>query len=159
MKEIQLTQGKVTQVSDHRYEYLSQWKWHTHKTRTNNYYAQRSDGKKPFQKVVSMHTQIMGFPEGMDVDHKDRDGLNNQDENLRVCTRSQNQANKTKLRNNTSGFKGVTFHIGRKKWYSSICFQGRAFHLGSFDTPEAAAHAYDEAARKYYGEFAFQNFN
>jgi hypothetical protein len=90
------------------------------------------------------------------VDHKDNNGLNNQKYNLRVCTQWQNLRNSTRRSNNTSGFKGVSRF--RNKWISRIRTDEGRICLGTFNTPEEAAIAYDEAALKYHGEFANLNF-
>jgi AP2 domain./HNH endonuclease. len=153
MKEIPLAQGKVALVSDHRYEYLNQWKWSY-----DNQYARRSTsikgGKK--QRTVFMHREIMSPPKGMEVDHIDGNKLNNQDDNLRVCTRSQNQQNKSVQNNNASGYKGVSKKRG--KYMASIKLNGRIVYIGTFDTPEEAAHARDNKAKELHGEFAKLNF-
>lgn len=157
MKEIKLTQDKVALVDDEDFEYLNQWKWHTLKQR-NRLYAIRSKGTKPFQKTISMHQQIMEFPKGMHIDHIDGNGLNNQSKNLRICTNSQNLANRNKNITNTSGYKGVSLYKATGKWKASISVSGKLFYLGCYNTPEEAAKAYDEAARKYQKEFAVFNF-
>ena len=151
MKKIKLTQGKVALVSDHRFEEFSQWNWSAQQLH-GIWYAYRSTKNGS----VAMHRQIMGFPEGLQVDHKDGDGLNNQDENLRVCTSTQNQANRGKQKNNTSGYKGVV--KARKRWCAQIKLNRAVVFWKSFSTPEEAARAYDEKAREIYGEFAKTNF-
>lgn len=151
-KIIALTQGKVAQVSDHRFDYLNQWKWYANKD-GNKWYARRNEGNKS----VKMHRQITGVtdPE-IDVDHRDGDGLNNTDENLRVCTATQNLANRGKTKRNTSGYKGVSKIRGR--WYADLMKGGKHVFRGYFSTAEEAARAYDKAAREHYGEFAYTNF-
>lgn len=89
-----------------------------------------------------------------ELDHKDRDSLNDRIENLRLATRTQNNANKAKSIANTSGFKGVSWHSEKRRWVASIRIDGRATHLGYFDRPEDAHVAYAEAVRRVHGEFA-----
>lgn len=112
--------------------------------------------------AISMHRLIMNTPDGMDTDHINRDKLDNRRENLRVCTTSQNTANSKKQSVNTSGFKGVFSIEGAKgnakKWKSKIEVKGSSIYLGSFNTAQEAAKAYDNAAVKYFGEFAKLNF-
>jgi hypothetical protein len=151
MKEIQLTQGKITEVDDDDYEYISGWKWHY-----SGGYAVRSAGIWPFQHKVFMHRVIMNTPDGMDTDHKDLNRLNNKKENLRNCTRSENRHNQKISKNNTSGYKGVCWN-GRG-WLAQIKSNGKKINLGTWKTKEDAAMAYDEAAKKYFGEFANTNF-
>lgn len=155
MKEIQLTQGKFAQVSDHRFEYLSQWKWQAHKVKGyDKWYVTRTEDRKE----IRMHRFIMNAPQDMDVDHKDNNGLNNQDENLRICTESQNLANQGKQKHNTSGYKGVAWHKGNKMWQANITVNMKQISLGYSKDPIEAAKIYDNAAKKYYGEFARLNF-
>lgn len=88
------------------------------------------------------------------IDHIDGNGLNNDIENLRAATRSQNLQNTGKKKNNTSGFKGVVWHKQAQKWQARTWHEGKSHYLGLFDTPEAAHEAYKAAATKLHGEFA-----
>ena len=106
----------------------------------------------------------MGKPldAGQMVDHKEpRDGSHAQDRlsNLRIASNSQNLMNRGINRNNKSGYKGVFLHKPTGKWQAQIMSGGRHKYLGYFTTPEAAALAYDKAARELHGEFAKLNFN
>ena len=97
-----------------------------------------------------------------DVDHiKRADGSHAQDSlsNLRICSRSQNLINQTIRSTNTSGYKGVSWHKPVNQWRAQITSCGRHKYLGLFTTPEAAALAYDKAAKGLHGEFANLNFN
>jgi len=94
------------------------------------------------------------------VDHIDRDGLNNQKSNLRVCTNSQNSCNKIAHSDRrASKYKGIghTKRNRTKKWSAKICVNGKQKGLGSFLTEREAAEAYNVAALKYHGEFANLN--
>lgn len=93
------------------------------------------------------------------IDHIDGDKANNCLENLRAATNQQNTAYGSKLirANNTSGYRGVTWNKQRKKWRAEIGVNGKQKHLGLFEDKLEAAAAYDEAAKKYFGEFAFSN--
>jgi hypothetical protein len=91
------------------------------------------------------------------VDHIDGDKLNNRRENLRLVTSKQNSRNRRISKNNTSGYKGVTFLAKREKWLAQIWHQGKNMNLGLYDSPALAAHAYNEAALKYHGEHAQLN--
>ena len=97
-----------------------------------------------------------------EVDHKEQaDGSHAQDRlsNLRIVSRSQNLMNQRINRNNTSGYKGASLHKHSGKWHAKIGSCGRRKSLGYFSTPEAAALAYDKAAKELHGEFAELNFN
>lgn len=155
MKEIQLTQGKVTQVDDEDYEYLNQWKWLAHYAHGHNYADRGQWNKvKANMDAIKMHRVIMETPPYLDVDHIDGDGLNNQRSNLRNCTRSVNMQNQ-KARS-PSGYKGVYYDKGYIR--SMIAKNGKLIHLGYFKTEEEAARAYDQKALELYGPNARINF-
>lgn len=88
------------------------------------------------------------------VDHIDRNRSNNKIENLREATPSQNQHNRAKSKNNTSGYKGVSFNKPYGKWQAAIKVNWKAYNIGYFDTAEAASIAYADAAKRLHGEFA-----
>ncbi len=89
------------------------------------------------------------------VDHKDTIRNHNWIENLRKCTRYQNGYNRGPKKDNTSGYKGVTKK--GNKWQSKISYEGKEIYLGVFICKHEAAYIYNEAARKYHGEFAYLN--
>lgn len=91
------------------------------------------------------------------LDHIDRDKLNNNIDNLRPSTRNGNNHNVGISKANTSGYKGVYWHKPRKKWRAMIKINRKQITLGRFNTKEEAALAYNKAAKKYHGEFAYQN--
>lgn len=89
VKEIPLTSGFIALVDNEDYKYLSQYRWIADKSKTSNtWYAVRYFG----QKKIYMHREILGFPSGR-IDHRNRNGLDNQKENLRSATASQNGGN------------------------------------------------------------------
>ena len=108
-----------------------------------------------------MHREILNAPAGVLVDHINHNGLDNRKANLRLATRAQNCWNrkKPKMRKCASRFKGVGWHKGNKKWVSRIRFNGRRISIGYFNDEVEAAKSYDEAAKKYHGEFAVLNFD
>ena len=154
MKEVKLTQGQVAQVSDHRFDELNQYKWYArYDPKMKSFYAMRNVTSFGKQKTVLMHRLIAGAPDGMPVDHIDHQTLNNQDENLRVCTPSQNSRNQRR-NNNSSGYKGVDFYKQNGKWRARIL----GVDLGYFHSAEEAARAYDKKAKELFGKFANLNF-
>lgn len=153
-REIKLTKNKVALVDDSDFEWLSKWKWHAEKKR-KTFYASRKDEN---HNTVYMHRLITNTSAGTRVDHRDENGLNNTRINLRVCTNSQNLSNRGRQSNNTSGYKGVFWDRRVNKWFAQIRVNGKQIYLRLWNTPEEAAHAYDEAAKKYHGEYAKTNF-
>ncbi len=153
-KEIKLTQGKVALVDDADYEYLSQWQWCALKA-PNTFYAVRnssmSTGKRS---TIYMHQVLCG----KGADHVDGNGINNTRGNLRLATHAQNMRNSRIPKNNSSGFKGVTWDKQHKKWRAQIQVNGRTQYLGLFAGPEEAGSAYDAAARELHGDYARLNF-
>lgn len=111
------------------------------------------------QTHIYLHRLLMNPPEGLTVDHVNRDGLDNRRVNLRLATHSQNHGNRgpdRRAAGNSSSFKGVWRK--RKRWCATIHYQGKTRYLGTFDTQEQAALAYDAAALATWGEFARLNF-
>jgi len=86
------------------------------------------------------------------LDHINQDKSDNRIKNLRVATRSQNRANTPKRSNNKSGYKGV--RASGNKFCATIKYQGKAYHLGTYDDAFTANTAYRGAAIILYGEFA-----
>jgi hypothetical protein len=85
------------------------------------------------------------------IDHKNRDGCDNRFDNLRPATQTNQNCNRERMRNNCSGYTGVSF--SRNKWRAVIYLNKVQHHLGYFPTATEAAAAYSEMARKLHGEF------
>lgn len=103
--------------------------------------------------LVRMHRLLTGADRSLDVDHRDGDGLNNRRANLRTATRSQNISNMRITARNTSGYKGVYWHVKSEKWCANIRVSGKLHYLGTHPTIEAAAEAYAKASAELHGEF------
>ncbi len=91
------------------------------------------------------------------VDHIDGHRTNNNIDNLRFCSYSQNGGNRKKQETSSSSFKGVCWGKKDNKWVAYIKFNGRQKHLGSFNDEKEAARAYNEAAKEYFKEFSKLN--
>jgi hypothetical protein len=150
-KEIELTQGYKAIVDDDMYDELIKYKWCAHKMiRNGTVYATR---------LERMHFSVVGYPnKGMVVDHINGNGLDNRRENLRIITNQNNIRCQGINRNNTSGYRGVSWHKGKQRWEAKIRVNGHRLSLGRYKTAEEAARAYDAVAREYFKEFAKPNF-
>lgn len=93
------------------------------------------------------------WPRGF-IDHANGIRDDNRISNLREASHKQNKANSRRQSNNTSGFKGVSFHRRANKWSAYIRVDGNLRHLGYFETPEAAHEKYKSAARAVFGDYA-----
>lgn len=167
MKVIISTNGTEIFVDDYDFETLNNYSWRIHEYANGNRYAET--GKSG----IKMHRMILDVNDSsIIIDHKDRNGLNNQRNNLRLADKSTNAMNK--LANGEVEYKGVCiqrqkqkyFHKGTNTWKEAntsdkirarIKVNGKSINLGSFKTIEEAALAYNEAAIKYHGEFAVLN--
>lgn len=153
MKEIQLSNcDRVALVDDEDFPLLNRHTWRRMASgKTQEYAATEVRGK-----VIFMHNLIFPVGSARVADHKDRNGLNNQKDNLRECGHGQNSANACKINGCSSQYKGVNRNKGR--WQAGIWTGERRRHLGTFDDEQAAARAYDAAAKEQWGEFALLNF-
>jgi len=157
MKVIALSNGKAAVVSNCDYAYLRRWTW-TLDVSTG--YAVRYINRDDCREKHYMHLAIAKRAKrrgGQQIDHSDRNTLNNQRCNLRVSTFTGQHANRMKQRNNTSGFKGVFWHKPTRKWMAQIGVQCRHIYLGLFASRRNAALAYNQAARTHFGKFACLN--
>lgn len=150
MREIPLTQGKIALVDDADYSELSKFNWYY-----DEGYAKRN--LKPG--CVFMHHCILPKKDGMEVDHRDLNSLNNQRYNLRYATKSQQMANRPRFKNGkVSKYKGVYAEKSATvPWCAQIRSSGKIKYLGCFATEDAAALAYNTAAIARFGEFARLN--
>lgn len=137
------------------FDWLNQWKWQIikHKKRTVFYVTTQINGK-----TVYMHRLILAIKKrNITTDHIDGNGLNNQRNNLRRATYSQNNINRAGLKNTSSKYKGVHFEAFTKKWRAEIQINGKQKKLGRFINEIDAALAYNNAAAKMHGKFAYLN--
>ena len=93
-----------------------------------------------------------------DTDHINGNRIDNRLCNLREASRTENQQNRGEQINNTSGFKGVSFHKQTGKWRAQISIAGKVKHLGRYLTPESASEAYHAAAKTIHAEFYYMMF-
>lgn len=136
--KIKLTQGKVAIVDVADHATLSKYKWSFHTAG----YAYRKNGPRN----VYMHRFIMGATVGQEVDHRNRNGLDNRRANLRLCTHAENSRNRAGI--------NVSFDKRKKKWKAQIGIGMKQRWIGYFETKAEASKAYKQAVIKYHGTFA-----
>lgn len=165
MKIIKLTQGQDVKVDDGDYERLCDIRWRASVGPRGHTYAwgssrQRFGGRRS----VAMHRVILGIEQHgreVEVDHVNHDTLDNRRVNLRIVTRSQNMANRTPNQKSSSRYKGVTFRATRghrrPQWRARIWAHPTLRCIGTYHHELAAAAAYNAAAYRKWGEFAFLN--
>jgi hypothetical protein len=151
---VPLTRGFVAQIDASDLHKVAGFNWFAVVQSYTVYAVRRVSGVKGRGSKISMHRQIIGATDEVQVDHVDLNGLNNRRKNLRIATPQQNCFNRRKTRANTSGFKGVCWNRKSRKWQAGIRINGRSMHLGLFETPELAYEAYCSAAKSSYGSFA-----
>ena len=155
MKNIPLSQGKFALVDDIDFERVNRFKWCATKTKQGYWYPKRKVRLENGRTTSCMlHRFILNAPKGLDVDHENNDGLDNRRQNIRICTRSQNNANRHK-HSNQSGYRGVYKHFN--KWRIERKVGNKVLSRQSFATPEEAAHAKYEQLQSDFGEFANMN--
>lgn len=150
--------GRVALIDDEDWALVSGYRWWVlefeRKGRTAGPYAYtrnvRDDGLPEW---LYMHRLITGWPI---TDHIDHDGLNNQRSNLRPASRAQNQHNR-RIQPGTSRFKGVHWVTEDRRWRAMIHVNGTVHYLGSFVNEDDAALAYNAAAIRLHGAYAYLN--
>ena len=155
MKEIKLTRGKTALVDDKDFDWLNKYSWYAYVKSKTHYARTEIKGVQ-----YSMHRMILGLERGdkKHCDHINGKGFDNQRSNLRVVTHQQNCFNRKTILS-ISGYKGVSLCRGykSKKWLAYITINQKQRHIGRYATKVEAARAYNEAAKKYFGEFAYLN--
>lgn len=156
MQIILLTRNLYTTIDDIDYEWVNQYKWMANSCR-HGFYASRMEGKK----IHYLHRKILNAPDGYVVDHIDQNPLNNCRSNLRLATTSQNLSNQRNtnngFKNKSSVYRGVVWHKVHKCWHAQLNYMKQRIHIGSFDTEDEAAIAYNYVAKQILGEFAVLN--
>lgn len=153
MKFIYLTQGKKTKVDDEDFQLLSQYKWHV----TSGGYAATNIKNGTGYKYVKMHRLLMNPSQEFEIDHINRDALDNRKANLRIVTHQQNMFNRGPVANTSSKFRGVSWIKREKKWLAQLSYMGKQLHLGYFDDEVAAAKQFNLKAKQLFGKFTSFN--
>jgi hypothetical protein len=147
---VYLTRGYITIVDVDDLPLIRGYNWSAHIGKNTIYAKAYVDGTN-----ILLHRLLLSPPKDMDVDHINHDGLDNRKHNLRICTRSSNNANRSKV-TGSSKYTGVYRHAGA--WDAYIFLANRRIHVGRFSCEIAAAHARDIKVLEKYDNGARLNF-
>jgi len=140
------------------YDKIKEYKWYVKKDYYSGcFYVSSHDLTTKNKKSIRLHRIVMDAKSDQIIDHVNHDTLDNRKQNLRFCSHQENMRNKGKLKNTSSKYKGVSFHKRDKIYTAHITIDKKLIHLGTFKNEIQAAMAYDEAAVKYFGEYANLN--
>jgi hypothetical protein len=139
------------ELSTPRYDAIKHHRWHAVRAKDKKSFYVMTNIRKPNGKYTCL--LIHQIIHGKGADHVDRDGLNNQDHNLRSATSSQQTANRGMVKNNKSGHRGVWWNKANKKWMAGVRVNRKMNHVGYFINLEDAVVAVTAARKKAFGEF------
>lgn len=146
--KLELTKGYFTEVDAEDFEWASQWSWAS-AVKRNGVYAVRGKRINGIRRDFFLHREIwsrMGNTLEHQIDHRNRDPLDNRRRNLREATYAQNAQNRQS--------KGYYYNKVCRKWMAQITVLGKINYIGLFNTEEEAASAVIEWRLKLHGEFA-----
>ena len=156
MKEIPLTQGKITLIDNNDFERVNQYKWLYENSKgyaLRREYIRGSIRKHQKQNNIKLHRFILNFPIGQ-VDHINGNRLDNRKHNLRIVTPHQQSMNKGISKNNTSGIKGVYWNKVSKKWIAYIMINRKMIYLGQSKDKSKCGTIRRIAEKKHFGQFS-----
>ena len=155
MNKLKLSDGQYALIDADLFDELSQYKWCV----DQDGYPMRAGKRKKADKFINvkLHRVVNQTPEGMHTDHKNRNILDCRRSNLRTVSHAQNMMNCKPHRRSTSKYKGVGWHKKSACWRVRIQKEGQRVSVGYFQDEIIAAQAYNDAALKYHGEFAYVN--
>lgn len=157
MKKIKLYgkygKGKYAIVDDEDFDAVNKYRWNL----SMNGYVRRTAGQKGSQYTLFLHRYLFDDIKDKDIDHINHNKLDNQRKNLRACTRSENMGNAVMRSDNSSGYKGVSWHKKSEKWRAYIQFNKKHISLGFYTSKKDAAKAYQIAADKYFKDYKFNH--
>lgn len=159
--------GKLFWIERPRNEFQSDRSWASWNTRYSGKEAgAASTHKKPrcqvmfSGRIVYRYAIVWALHHGEwpgQIDHEDRDQLNDRIDNLRPCNHSQNSGNAGLRSDNTTGVKGVYWNKKARKFQAQISIENQVTYLGIFESIDDARSAYDMAASAHFGDFACTN--
>jgi hypothetical protein len=149
---VPLTKGCEAAIDIADIPRVEAWSWTALEGRHTTY-ARRAVLVGSGYRTVYLHCAIWGETLGLEIDHIDGNGLNNQRSNLRLATHSENMRNQRLSRNSSSGLKGASWSKSNQRWQAQITIERKHCHLGFYDTPEEAHEAYARASVELHGQF------
>lgn len=147
-----LASGIPVVFDDADSDLILSYRWHKHVAGKNVYARGYPLGKRS-SGLVYMHRLLTDAPKGTDVDHRNGNGMDNRRGNIRICSRSQNNANR-KVAVGVVGIKGVYWDGRCNVWRAEIHKDGVKHRLGRFKRLEDAADAYRQKSLSLYGNFS-----
>lgn len=160
MKRIALTRGKTAVVDDADYRFVSGFKWRAMPANNGRSWEGATWYAGTGRNTRMMHRIIMKAPKGVQVDHRNRDGLDNRRRNLRLATRGQQRANSGRSKPpGGSRFKGVSWWKGHghdAMWRARLQKDGKVYIRYSTNEEEAA-EMYNKMAAAHFGSYAKLN--
>ena len=147
---VPLTRGLFTRIDAIDLDRIRHYSWHRGSARNGGRTYARTRIKR---KITEMHRLLMDPPAGLEVDHINRNILDNRRCNLRICTHAQNAANRHGWTPHTSRHRGISWDKNRERWVAQIYQNGKTIWYHSFSTEEEAHQAYEAKAREVFGEF------
>lgn len=150
--DVSLSCGRVTKVDADDAIRMAPYTWRAEPDAAGLLYVRNSS-------LGRLHRWLLCAPDGVLVDHRNLDTLDNRRLNLRLASRTQNKANSRKYKNNRHTYKGVEKLNGlQPSWRATAQRDRRRYHSTTFRTALEAAFAYDDMATELFGEFARVNF-
>lgn len=156
---IHLTKGYYTVVDYCDFD-LAKYNWCANVRPSGCVYAERfthvnnkAVGFK-LHRVIAERKFNQSLSRKQEIDHENRNGLDNRRKNLRLATHAQNRRNVGSYGNHSSGVAGVSWDSRRSKWAAYIKVDGKAHYLGRFEALSNAVEARQQAEREYFGEFS-----
>lgn len=153
-KAVKLSNGAIALVDAEDFALVEGYAWYF-----SVKYAKRDESRAHGRRRIYMHRMILEhhglLPDGMEVDHINRSGLDNRKANLRPCTHAENMRNHHG-RSNCEGYKGMR-RVKDGSYGVRISLNHQEMSLGYYRDPHFAAQIYNVAAQHFFGEYAYLN--
>ena len=160
---VPLTQGYEAIIDAVYAERVGQWNWYAQVSGGGSRVCAGRNPPRPSRRTILLHREIAEWAGlfaaaandnlELEIDHINGDPRDNRVSNLRVCSSAENNKNKRRRKDSTSGMKGVCWHSRDRKWRARIQVDGHRKHLGLFDDPSEASRVYEAAAEYYFEDF------